>query len=90
MSNGNDLQHITDAIRENRSNEGKFDLLCQYLQEAIAMAEKQNNQLLHNNLLEVQDKYAIEYMKAREERDSAWPEFEKFISQFERSIMEHG
>ena len=81
-----DLQHITDAIRESRSNESNFDVLCKYLREAIAAAEKQNNTWMHNNLKEVQDKYAGEYLKARETRDSAWPEFEKFVAQFERSI----
>jgi hypothetical protein len=80
------LDDITDAIRESRSNESNFDVLCKYLQEALAVAEKQNNLSMQNNLKEVQDKYASEYLKARETRDSAWPEFEKFVTQFERSI----
>lgn len=75
-------------IREQRSSEGNFETLYGVLQEAKNFAQQNNKAALANELNEVDEKYAAEYKKAKEVAGSAWPEFEKFVSQFEKSLTE--
>ena len=79
-------EQLMAFIRENRGNEGNFDRLCARLDE----------ELEHNNasesyvrrLQEIKEKAAEGYKKAKEPTGTAWPEFEKFASQFEKAILE--
>lgn len=73
-------------IRENRSSESNFETLQQTLQAAIQAAEGSRNSSLATELKEVNEKYAAEYNKAKETGGSAWPEFEKFVTAFERAL----
>lgn len=77
-------EEIMQTIREHRSSESNFDKLCQELEKAIVAAE--TNTSLVSDLQEVKEKYAAEYQKAKETGGSAWPEFEKFVTQFERTL----
>ncbi len=79
-------QEILATVREARSSESHFDRIEQALETALAMAQKEGDSALANELQDVQEKYAAEYRKAKETRDSAWPEFEKFVTQFERAM----
>lgn len=73
-------------IREQRSSESNFDTLYQTLQAATKAAEENNDTTLAAELKEADEKYAAEYKKAKESGGSAWPEFEKFVTQFERAL----
>lgn len=73
-------------IREHRSSESNFATLHQTLESATKAAEESNNTALVAELKEVKGKYAAEYQKAKETSGSAWPEFEKFVTQFERAL----
>ena len=73
-------------IRENRSSESNFETIYQTLQSAIETAKQSNDNELANELSEVDEKYAAEYNKAKETGGTAWPEFEKFVTQFERAL----
>jgi hypothetical protein len=80
-------EEIIDAVREARSSESNFETIVQELDKAIALAQKENRQTLTEDLQEVANKYAAEYRKSKEIRGTAWPEFENFVSQFERVLM---
>jgi hypothetical protein len=73
-------------IRAQRSSESNFDTLYQTLEAAIKAAEENNNSALAKELKEADETYAAEYKKAKESGGSAWPEFEKFVTQFERAL----
>lgn len=74
------------ALREYRSSEGNFETIHTTLTEAINNAQHNNNTTLAEDLKEVDEKYASEYKNARQISGSAWPEFEKFVTQFERTL----
>ena len=78
------------AIREQRSSESHFETLAQTLKAAIKAAEEKDDTTLANELKEVEEKYAGEYEKAKETGGNAWPEFEKFVTQFERALTTAG
>ena len=73
-------------IREHRSSESNFSALQQTLKSATKAAEESHNTMLAADLKEVEEKYAAKYQKAKETAGSAWPEFEKFVTQFERAL----
>lgn len=75
-------------IREHRSSEGAFETLLGVLTKAKNFAKQSGNTILADELNEVDEKYAAEYRKAKEIGGSAWPEFEKFVSQFEKSLTD--
>lgn len=77
-----------NAVREHRSSESHFPVILQQLEKALAQAQQHNHVSLANNLQNVKETYAAEYLKAKENGGTAWPEFEKFVTQFERSLTE--
>jgi hypothetical protein len=83
-------QEILLAVREVRSSESNFDLIWQQLHRALKMAQEKNNEQLAEALQAVNDKYVPEYQTAKEHGGSAWPEFEKLVTQFERALTSAG
>ena len=82
----NDKNHFHDLaafIKEHRSNEANFGLLYKKLEEEIRLAGE--NEL--PQLQELRDKTAAEYTKAKETAGTAWPEYEKFVSDFEKLAL---
>jgi hypothetical protein len=77
-------EQIMQVVRENRSSESNFETLLQQLDKATGLAQQSNNTALADDLQEVKEKYVAEYQKAKETGGSAWPEFENFVTQFER------
>ncbi|MDQ3279252.1 MAG: peptide-methionine (R)-S-oxide reductase, partial [Bacteroidota bacterium] len=82
------VDQVMQAIRENRSSESNFATLQQILDKAIADSQQGGSESLTSNLQEVKEKYGAEFEKAKETRGTAWPEFEKFVTQFERALTE--
>ena len=80
------LEELTGFIREHRSNESNFNLL--YAKLEAETAERNGQAGYTNSLIEVKEKTADEYHKAKETHGSAWPEFEKFVSDFEKTVTE--
>ncbi len=74
------------TVREARSSESNFERIVQELEKAKILAQREGNPHLSDELQEVADKYATEYRKAKETRSTAWPEFENFVTQFERAL----
>ena len=78
------LEEVAAFIREHRSNESNFEKLHQKLEEELS-ADDEN---YTTQLKEISEKNVEEYTKAKETGGTAWPEFEKFITAFERAVME--
>lgn len=76
------------TIRENRSSESNYTLLQQELEKTIAAARQAGSPVVTKELEDVKEKYAAEYEKAKEAGGTAWPEFEKFVTQFERALSQ--
>jgi pyruvate/2-oxoglutarate dehydrogenase complex dihydrolipoamide acyltransferase (E2) component len=80
------LEETLDFIHQHRSNEINFEKLDAKLEEQLSNAEA--NQPYAVSLAEIKEKQVVEYKKAKKSSGEAWPEFEKFVSHFERAITE--
>ena len=69
------LEEVTAFIREHRSNESNFEKLYAKLEEQT----REDNKTYTSQLLEIKEKSAEEYRKAKETGGTAWPEFEKTV-----------
>ena len=78
------LEEVSAFIREHRSNESNFEKLYAKLEEET----KKEDATYASQLKEISDKAAAEYRKAKENGGTAWPEFEKFVSEFERTVVD--
>jgi hypothetical protein len=78
------LEEVTAFIREHRSNESNFEKLYAKLEEQT----REDNKTYTSQLLEIKEKSAEEYRKAKETGGTAWPEFEKFVSEFEKTVID--
>ena len=78
------LDELAVFIREHRSSESNFDKLSNKLDEAANNGSGD----FSSSLSEVKEKLIPPYQKARETGGSAWPEFEKFVSEFEKTVTE--
>ncbi|MDB5250873.1 MAG: hypothetical protein JWP27_42 [Flaviaesturariibacter sp.] len=82
-SNMPDQQHFEETaafIREHRSNELNFEKLA-------ARLEEERRAGLDPELGPVMETEGAAYRQARETRASAWPEFERFVSAFEKAVL---
>ena len=70
------METLSAFVHEHRSNEANFEKLVTKLNEANALPNR-----------EAINEKAEEYRKAKEVGGSAWPEFEKFITEIEKTLM---
>ena len=82
----NHLEEVAAFIREHRSNEANFEKLYAKLTTETDAADADEN--YRKCLLEVKEKTAEAYKVAKENGGTTWPEFEKFVSGFEKAVME--
>lgn len=80
------IDSILQTIRENRSSESNFATLQQVLDSTLESAQQSADGRLVADLQEIKEKYISEYLKATASGGTAWPEFEKFVTQFERVL----
>ena len=78
------LEETAAFIRERRSNEGNFTAIHEALQKELNGAGGDYKTVLQ----EVAEKQVAEYRKAKEKSGQAWPEFESFVSAFEKAVIE--
>ena len=78
------FEELAAFIREHRSNESNFEKLYAKLEEEPS---KGGSPAYREALPSIKTK-AEEYQKAKETGGIAWPEFEKFVSEFEKAVME--
>jgi len=77
------LEEVADFIKQHRNNEGNFELIYAKLEEEAGAVD---NSDYTSSLQEIKEKAAPEYKKAKEKGGTAWPEFEKFVSEFEKTV----
>jgi len=82
------LDEFSKQIRELRSSEGNFEAICQLLASATKAANASGNTALVAALKETGEKQAAAYEKAKETGGTAWPEFEKFVTELERALTD--
>lgn len=84
-----DIDHLHEVaafIRGCRSNEAAFEQVCVALvKETVAQASDNSYK---SNLPEVKEKAAEEYKKAKEVSGTAGPEFKKFVTGFEKAVLQ--
>lgn len=84
-------QHLEELVRfihEHRSNESNFKKLYEKLVEAEGVAQNNGSQTYAGTLREIKETYAAVYNQKREKGIGAWPEFENFVSHFEKAVTE--
>jgi len=79
------LETTAAFIREHRGNEGNFEKLYNKLETEIQ--ERRGAEKYVTLLQEIKEKTVPEYKKATETGGTAWPEFEKFVTEFERAVV---
>lgn len=80
------LDSVLEFIKAHRSNEANFEKLVSKLEEEASNAE--NSQQYTGALQEIKEKQTEEYRQAKTTTGTAWPEFENFVSAFEKAITE--
>ncbi len=80
------IQELLEFIRQHRSNEANFEKLHQRLEDELRNGQGDQNYI--HNLQEIKNKQAEEFRQTKETGGSAWPEFEKFVSDFEKTLTE--
>lgn len=89
--NTKQLQELLHFIQEHRSNEANFQKIYDRLEQEIIAnnnSADDGSKKFQDDLQEVKDKQAEVYQQAKENGGSAWPEFENFITQLEKSITD--
>ena len=82
-------KEVMEFIRQHRSDESNFDKLYSKLEGEIQMDGDENTSDEYTkNVREIREKQAEEYRQKKEKTGTAWPEFEKFVTQFEKSLTE--
>ena len=71
-------------IRDNRGNEASFEDLYQKLLDELR--DEESSSAYREKLEEIKEKQAEVYRQAKDTQGSAWPEFENFVSEFEKAV----
>ena len=84
------LESFLAFIKDRRSDESNFEEINRKLETILqtTQGDQQEGTTFIDNLTDIKEKQAEEYKKAKEVGGTAWPEYEKFVSQLERSITE--
>jgi hypothetical protein len=86
MSDKKHIEEILAFIREHRSDEANFEKLYQKLDDELQNKQPDGNYI--HNLKEIKEKQAEEFRQTKQNGGSAWPEFEKFVTEFERTLTD--
>jgi len=88
--NNEQLAGFLQFIKERRSDESHFGEIYNKLKEVMATMQRNGNKNADfvDRLNEIKDKQAAEYKQAKENSGTAWPEFEKFITQLEKTTVD--
>ncbi len=86
MNDKKHLEEILVFIRQHRSDEANFEKQYQKLDDELL--NEQPDQSYIQNLKEIKEKQSEEFRQTKQNGGSAWPEFEKFVTEFERTLTE--
>jgi hypothetical protein len=79
------LQDLALQIREARSNESHFEALAALVESECRAAGI--DPAYRRELEEINEKEVAVYRQAKETGGSAWPEYEHFVSRFEKAVL---
>ena len=77
------IEEVLQFIRQHRSNESNFAKI--YAKLEAELSQKDGDAEYLASLRELKEKQAVTYKQAKKEGTSAWPEFENFVSGFEKA-----
>ncbi len=80
------LEAVKRFLQEHRNNESHFEKLYDRLEEECQAPHNGELQAYVQSLQELKEKQAEAYRQSRETGGTAWPEFEKFASGFEKAV----
>jgi hypothetical protein len=86
VMNRQHLEALLQFIRQHRSNEANFEMLTAKLE--AESGNQGNTQEYKKALDEIKIKQAEQYRQNKHTGASAWPEFENFVSEFEKTITD--
>ncbi|RZJ99859.1 MAG: hypothetical protein EOO46_21740 [Flavobacterium sp.] len=78
------LEDLAAFIREQRSSESNFEKIYAKLEEV----NNDEDPEFKSAISDIKEKGVPTYQKAKEASGTAWPEFEKFVSEFEKTVTE--
>lgn len=82
------LEQLMAFIREHRSNEQNFQLLHSRMEEELALKDSDSRSENYlSSLSDLREKQANDYQQQKKIGGTAWSEYEKFVSEFERIII---
>ena len=84
--NKHHLEELLAFIRQHRSNDANIDKLRAKLNEEIEASAHHHEYV--QALRDIKEKQIEEFHQSRKEGSTTWPEYEKFVSAFERAITE--
>jgi len=89
MPDKKQLEELVQFIRAHRNSEGHFETLYNKRTEARQTAQVNGSagDRYATALEEAATTYADVYRKSKAEGGSAWPEFETFVSHFEKAVI---
>lgn len=83
----NHLEELKHFIRDHRNSEGNFELLIRKLDDELK--NNHNDNIAYKEALqEIKTKQVEEYSIAKSKGGSTWPEFENFVSAFEKALIQ--
>ena len=83
MHDKKQLEELLAFVRTQRGKEGNFESIYNKLVEECKATSDEG---YRNQLGEIKEKQAATYRQAKEAGAVAWPEFENFVSEFEKTI----
>ena len=86
MSDQRHLEEVLGFLHEHRNNESHFEKIYAKLEEECTNGYNGELQSYVESLQELKEKEAEVYRKSKEKGGSAYPEFEKFASGFEKTV----
>lgn len=88
--NTSHFDELKEFIKTQRSNEGNFETVHQKLSEEHAFAQQSAMTGYADSLQDILDKQVADYRSAQESAGTAWPEYEKLVTAWERAIAAVG
>ena len=81
------LEDLLGFIKEHRSNESNFEKIYEKLEQELSAEKKEDISNEYYTAIEaVKEKQAEEYRNSIDTNGITWPEFEKFVTAFEKAI----
>lgn len=82
------LEELAQFIRAHRSSEGHFQALYDRLAAELKAIHSAEENDYTTALAEAAEKHAAAYRQSKDTGSTTWPEFENFVTHFEKAVMQ--